>query len=776
MQWALETPSLLPEGTAESLGISPFLSFTVPGGALAHLLRGTGLDRLVGERLSTLQGDDADSLMVACFASRGAILKCELPPDLAEELSSAYAELGAKAGLPEALVTVRPAGHSVHEGGRHRGFPALTRALLTCYTDHLTRLVMHEGKRSLEAVLDSAPDLVVARSLGWHCSGVVCSYELKTGSGSFATVLSTWGLAEDILRKELARDEYLVHKPTLLQGHRSLVRKRPGHKEFRLDFDVSAGRMRHSEVSHERLRELTLQPEEALNLARAALLVEESLGAPVELDWGMEEGWTRGLHLLGARPADPPRPLPLRLYRLGDHGESLLRGKAVGNGLAVGKVRLVESRDQLDGLRPGEILVTRKTEPDWEPAFRLAGAIVTEQDTRVSHSTILARELGIPALLEASGSSLFLEDGQLVTVSCCQGEVGHVYAGEAEFSFEELDAERLPQLKTALSISLSMPERALAEARRPWAGAGLVRSEFIMTGWVRIHPMALLFPERLSLEVQGTLNRLCRGYSSKKEYFLEQMSQAVATVASAFWPRPVLLRLSDLKAHEYAKLVGGERFEPPESNPVLGFRGASRYIHPDYRPAFELELQALARVRHAMGMHNLHLMVPFCRTPQEAEEVLELMAEAGLPRGQDGLQVWMMAELPSNVVLAEAFAELFDGMSIGSNDLTQLTLGVDRDNRRVAAEFDEIHPAMMGCYQRVIDAGHAAGKTVGFCGQVASEDPLFCATLAEMGVDGISVAPDAFLASLDALRAGETPVTKGQCAVPPDEGFFPSSA
>jgi pyruvate,water dikinase len=753
LNWIAATPSdLFGDRVAdglESLGIARQRCFSIAGDAFSHLLKATGLIAVLKDKLAALDPADPDSVMLTCFSSRSALLKTPFPDDLLGELSSAYESMSRRADLKEALVTVRPLGGSSHEGGRVRGVAAITRAIATCYAEHLTKAVMQDGLCDLEGVLAGTPVMLVGQALGWSCSGQLTTYDPRLGSRDFVVITSAWGLAEDIARKELARDEYVVHKPCLREGFSPLVRRRAGHKEFRLDFDIEAGRMRHSEVPHERRRELTLAPDEALRLARAALLWDD----PVEIDWGMEEGWSRQFHLLSVRPGFPPSPPPLKVFRLGATvGPSLVHGRAVGAGLAVGRVRVIENREQLADLLPGEILVTRKTEPDWEPVFRLAGAIVTEQDTRVSHATILARELGIPAVLEATGSSLFLDTGQLVTVCCCQGEVAHVYEGESEYTVEEFDAHRLPELRTTLMVSLSMPERAGVESLRPWAGAGLVRSEFLLSGWVRIHPLALCFPERLTAEVQGTVNRLCRGHASKAEYFVDQMSQGVATIASAFWPRPVILRLSDLKSHEYAKLVGGERFEPSEANPVLGFRGAGRYTDPEYRPAFDLELAAVRRVRVDMGLRNLHLMIPFCRTPGEGEEVLEILAQSGLARGQDGLEVWAMAELPSNVIAADEFAQLFDGLSIGSNDLTQLTLGVDRDNKRVAAQFDEIHPIMMGCYQRLIEAAHRAGKKVSFCGQAASDDPLLAVTLAEMGIDSVSVAPDVFSRTLMSLR------------------------
>lgn len=727
-------------------------SFAVEPSWFREFLTFSGLQTRVLEQLSSLDESDPDSVMLVTFALRSAVLSGELPKSLREHLQQGYQRVSVEAGLPEALVTVRPAGASFHQGGRYRGLSAIEDAILGGWAEYLSRALISQGVRQPSALLAQVPRLVVARALGWDCSGIVTTVDLKAGHGDFAAVYSSWGMAEDIARKELARDEDTWHKPTLREGFRPLVRRRVGNKEFRLDFDISQGKMSHTEVPHERRREFTLTAAESQRLALAALALEEAVKEPVELDWGMEQGWSRQLHLLSYRTLSPPPSPCLRLYSLGQRGERLLSGRAVGHAVATGQVRVVEERSQLCQLRPGEILVAGKTEPDWEPYFKQAGAIVTEADTRVSHATLLAREMGIPAMLDVAGCTLFLDTGQTVTVSCCEGEIAHIYEGQAEVECQEYDAERLPDLTTKLMVSLSMPERALPEARRPWAGVGLVRSEFIFSGWVRIHPMALLHPERLAPEVQGTLHRLCRGYPDMREYFLDQMSQAVATVASAFWPRPVVLRLSDLKSQEYARLVGGDRFEPSESNPALGFRGAARYLHPDYRPAFELELEAIQRVRRDMGLKNLQLMVPFCRTPEEAEEVLEVMAQAGLGQGVEGLQISMMAELASHVFLADEFLQLFDGMSIGSNDLTQTVLGVDRDNKRVADRFDELHPALMVCYEKLIEAAKRAGKPVSFCGQVADEDPMFAATLAEMGIDAISVPPDAFFKTLSALK------------------------
>lgn len=755
ISWTGSSLGLVPLAELQQLDLATVQGFTVRSGAFAAILEQGDLGRSLDQQLANLDPEDPNSVMVASFGARSALLKATLPDDFEAELATAYRTLSAQADESEdfeALVTVRPKGESPLEGSRVRGLPALRRAVLASYADYLSRAITADTSRHLTHLTGSVPEIVVSCATSFDCSGLMTTFETKTGNQNFVLLTSMWGLAEDISRKDLARDEYLVHKPTLRKGFSSLVRRRPGHKEFRLDFDISADRLRHSEVPQAKIREFTLSTDEVLRLSRAAVHYEQAMGCSVELSWGMALGWSRGLSLLEVHPVAAPVPKPFQLVTLTSHGDTLLQGVSVGVGLAVGVVRVIEDREDLEDFQPGEVLVTRGTEPDWEPYFRQACAIVTEGDTRVSHATILAREMGIPALLNAKGCSLFLETGQMVTVSCCEGDVGFVYEGEAQYETQDFDAESRPQLKASLSLSLSMPERALLEGSRPWAGVGLLRSEFLLTGWVRIHPLALLHPQRLPSEVQGTIDRLCRGYETKSDYFLDQMGQGIATIASAFWPRPVLLRLSDLKSHEYSKLVGGEPFEPKEANPAMGWRGAARYTHPDYQEAFALELAAIRGVRQRMGLTNLHVMIPFLRTPEEGEEVLELMAQAGLKRGEEGLEIWMMAELPSNVVLAHEFAEMFDGFSIGSNDLTQMTLGVDRDSELVADLFDEIHPAMMMSYERLLKAAKLAGIKTSFCGQVASADPLFAATLAEMGVDAISVASDAFLRTVTGLR------------------------
>lgn len=721
----------------------------LPPPTFAHLLEDSELGDAVERELGNLQPADPNSVMVCCFKVSSAVERLDLPLDLESELRLRYQQLCLRSEAAEVQLTVGP----LYEQARHRvqGEEALIGSVKKCYGEYLSTTIMAEPSATIGQLVKGAPGLVIQRSLNARCSGVVLTLDPVSGAPEFVVIYSAWGLADDILRKKLGRDEYLLHKPTLQQGHNALVGRYCGHKEFLYAYDLSSHRMCHRSVDPSRIRSYTLNKEEALTLARAALALEQRLGGPISLDWGQEEPGRR-LVVTGYQAKKSPAPNPLTLFRLDAHGPCRLRGKAVGHSVAVGRVRVIEGPTQLDEFRDGEVLVASKTEPDWEPFFKRAAALVTELDTRVSHSTILAREMGIPAVLSADGCTDVLNDGDLVTVSCCQGKVGAVYEGEAQVYPEQYHLDKLPDLDCSLMVSLSMPERALAEGLRPWAGAGLVRSEFLLTGWVKIHPLALLNPSCLTPQERGVVDRLCRGYDSKTEYFLDRMSMGIGTIASAFWPRPVTLRLSDLKSNEYAKLVAGSRFEPAEHNPMLGWRGASRYYHGEYREAFALELEAVRRVRQEMGLHNLHVMLPFLRTPDEAATVLRLLEGGGLQSGQDGLQLWMMAEVPSNVFLADEFAAMFDGLSIGGNDLTQLTLGVDRDCKRVAPIFDDQHPAMIKAYKKVIEAAHRAGKPVGFCGQAVSDDPIFATTLVDLGIDSLSISPDALVDTLTALR------------------------
>ena len=476
----------------------------------------------------------------------------------------------------------------------------------------------------------------------------------------------------------------------------------------------------------------------------------------MDIEWA-QDGLTGELFILQARPETVHgggRAPTLRMHRLKEHGKVLTEGLAVGNAVASGPARVLRDPSEIETFRQGEVLVTEITDPDWEPIMKAASAIVTERGGRTSHAAIVARELGIAAVVGAQGATRAVKTGEPVTVSCCEGEVGRVYDGLLDHEVTEIDPEAVGRPKTKVMMNVANPERAFELAQIPNDGVGLARMEFVFAGWVGVHPLALTRYDSLPPKVKLKVSRLTRGYEDKSEFFVDRLSQGIGTLAAAFWPRPVILRFSDFKTNEYAHLLGGDLFEPHEENPMLGWRGSSRYYHPDYKEGFMLEVRTVRRVREEFGLKNLKVMFPFCRTPEEGMRVLEVMREGGLSQGTDGLEVYVMAEIPSNVVLAEEFAAVFDGFSIGSNDLTQLVLGVDRDSERVAPLFDERNEAVRRMCATLIENAHRAGRKVGICGQAPSDYPEFAAFLVERGIDSVSLSPDAVVPTT--LRILET--------------------
>lgn len=694
------------------------------------------------ELYASADSKDPNSLMIKSFAVSKLLRKRPLPNAVKQEMDR---QLQAMKADEESLFTIRPLqANPLDSPLRVKGSEGVEAALSKHYADHFTNGLIHLSEDPTYDPFQRLTSLVVQRSGLSEASGLALSYDPKSKAENFVVVLSTWGQAEDILRRTVGRDEMWFHKHTLEQGFTEPVFERVGEKQFQLFYDPCSHRLEHRPLTRDKARSCSLPPKLAQEIASKTFEWSLELKAPIEVSWSRNG---EGIRILSVRALPALQKPTLKFYRRLEDGPCLLKGRAASHSLAQGRVRVVESRHDLDDFQNGEILVAKKTEPDWEPGFRRAAAIITSFDRRVSHATILAREMGIPAVLEAPNCDSVLQTGQNVTVSCCEGETATIFDGEVNHAVEEFSLEKMPSLETKLMVNLSMPERAVATAQFPWAGAGLVRSEFMIGGWVKIHPNALIFPDRLSPEIRRTVERLCGNSQPGPSYFVDKMSQAVGLLAASFWPRPVTVRLSDFKSNEYARLVGGEAFEPKEKNSMMGWRGASRYLHEDYREAFLLELEVLKRVRDR-GFSNLRILIPFCRTPEEGEEVLSLLQDAGLRTGSQRIEVWCMAELPSNVFLATEFAQLFDGISIGSSDLTSLSLGVARDAEKVSSYFDELHPAMIGAYERIIEACHGEGKPVSFCGQVASEDPEFAAFLTEMGIDILSLAPDALRPTL----------------------------
>ncbi|HYM69413.1 MAG TPA: phosphoenolpyruvate synthase [bacterium] len=760
----------------------------VPGGfaltaeAFREVLRANGLETRIYEILAGLKPGEVDALKAASRRIRDLVLGATYPETVRAQLTEAYRELSRKEGTVDLDVAVRSSATAedlptASFAGQQESYlevhgeAALLDSVKKCFASLFT-------PRAISYRQDMGFDHAkVALSVGVQkmvradeaASGVIFTLDTESGFRDVVLITSIWGFGENIVQGRVGPDEFYVHKPTLRQGFKPVLWRKLGAKELRLVYDEAGHRLQNVPVAPERRATFSISDEEVLQLARWAVAIEEHYSRkrhealPMDIEWA-KDGQTGELFIVQARPetvhSQKKGPV-VRTYRLRETGKVLAEGLAVGEAIAVGKARVIESPQGMDAFQPGELLITHITDPDWEPIMKIAGAIVTERGGRTSHAAIVARELGVPAIVGASGATQAIRTGQAVTVCCAEGEVGRVYEGTLQHDVQEVDPTTLGRSRTKIMMNVGTPEQAFGTARIPNDGVGLARMEFIFASWVRVHPLALTRYATLPVKIRREVDALTAGYSDKREYFIDKLSQGIGTIAAAFWPNPVILRFSDFKTNEYAHLIGGAQFEPHEENPMLGWRGASRYYHPDYKEGFMLEVAAVRRVREVFGLKNLKVMVPFCRTPEEGRRVLEVMREGGLVRGEDGLEVYVMAELPSNVTLAEEFAEVFDGFSIGSNDLTQLTLGVDRDSDRVAALFDERNEAVKRACAELIAKARRAGRKVGICGQAPSDYPEFAAFLVEQGIDSISLNPDAVVATklrvLDAEKHLELP-------------------
>jgi len=755
-----------------SLGVRVPDGFAVTAEAYRYFLEENDLVEkirgLIGEWKKT---GEVDALLAASRKIRSLITGGAFPEDLAAEIRAAYRELSKKSGADEVDVAVRSSATAedlptasfagqqetylmVH--GEAEVLESVKKAFASLFTARAISYREDMGFDHFKVALSVGVQRMVRSDLG--ASGVMFTLDTETGHRGFVYLTSIWGLGENIVQGRVVPDEFYVHKALLKEGYRPLVYKKLGAKELTLVYDPETQRLKNVRTPREKRETFSLTEDDVLTLADWAIKIEEHYSkkrgaeTPMDIEWA-KDGITNELFIVQARPEtvhSQKKPV-LRRYHLEESGEVLVEGLAVGDKIATGKVRVILDPDEMDRFQPGEVLVTRITDPDWEPIMKIAAAIVTDRGGRTSHAAIVSRELGIPAVVGTENATQVLKTGQEVTVSTAEGEVGRVYRGRLKFRVEEIDPERLPRPKTEIMLNVGNPEEALKNALLPADGVGLLRLEFVFATWVGVHPLALVHFDRLPIRVKRKVAEKTRGYDDKAFYFVDKLSQGIGLIAAAFWPRPVILRFSDFKTNEYAGLLGGELFEPKEENPMLGWRGASRYYHPAYQAGFLLEVQAVRRVREVFGLKNLKVMIPFCRTPEEGKRVLEVMKAGGLERGKDGLEVYVMAEIPSNVWLVEEYARIFDGFSIGSNDLTQLTLGVDRDSERVAPIFDERNEAVKRAVARIIEGAHAAGRHVGICGQAPSDYPEFAAFLVEKGIDSISLNPDALLKTLFAV-------------------------
>ena len=706
-------------------------------------------------------------------AARRLFLEAEFPVAIADAVRAAYRELSRRCAVAEASVAVRSSATAedlpdasfagqqetfLNVRGERELLDACRRCYASLFTDRAIAYRQAKGFDHMEVALSIGVQQMVRSDLAG--SGVMFSLDTESGFPRVAVINAAWGLGETVVQGAVDPDKYVVFKPLLDDAALSpIVEKTLGAKERKMVY-ASGGSARTAvvETTRKERQSFVLSDGEILKLARWAVEVERHYGRAMDMEWA-KDGETGELYLVQARPEtvqSSRNVATLRTYRLRARGKPLLTGAAIGEAIASGIACVIRSAADIERFRDGAILVTEMTDPDWVPVMKRAAGIVTDHGGTTSHAAIVSRELGVPAIVGTGQGTVLLRDGQALTISCAEGEQGVVYEGELPFETEEVDLSTIPATRTAMMVNVASPGAAFRWWRLPARGVGLARLEFIISNAVRAHPMALACPERIRDDVvRQQIASLWRGYADGGEYFVDTVARGVAKLAAPFHPHPVIVRLSDFKTNEYAGLLGGADFEPKEENPMLGWRGASRYYDPRYQPGFALECRALARVRDDMGFRNVVVMVPFCRTPEEADKVLAVMAANGLRRGEAGLEVYVMCEIPSNVILAEEFARRFDGFSIGSNDLTQLLLGVDRDSGDLAPLFDERNEAVKRFVALAIERAHAAGVKIGICGQAPSNHPDFARFLVEQGIDSISLNPDSFVVATRAVAEAE---------------------
>jgi pyruvate,water dikinase len=750
-----------------SRGVRVPNGFAVTAVAYRHFLSSTGTDAKIARILANLKHGDVQSLRECGQTVRQTIIDAELPGDLQREIIAAYEELSGGAGnsvdvavrssataedLPDASFAGQQETY-LNVEGRIPLIATCKRCFASLFTDRAISYRHDKGFDHTQIALSIGVQRMVRSDMA--SAGVMFSIDTETGFRNTVLINAAFGLGENVVLGAVNPDEYLVFKPTLAEGFRPILQKRLGNKEFKLIYDLGGGRMtRNVPVPPEDRGRFALTDDEILKLAEWACVIEEHYSkkrgtfTPMDMEWA-KDGRTGELWIVQARPETVQSQKEITVqesYKLQEQGKLLVRGRSVGEKIGHGPVRIISDARHLDQFRAGEVLVTDKTDPDWEPMMKKAAAIVTNRGGRTCHAAIVSRELGLPAVVGTETGTEILKDGQLVTVSCAEGDEGRVYEGKLKFNVERLELKSLTRPKTKVMMIVGNPEEAFRLSFLPNDGVGLAREEFIISNYIKIHPAALLDYDRLTdPAVKVEIDRLTSGYSDKPQFFVEKLAQGVAMIAAAFHPKDVIIRMSDFKTNEYANLIGGAPYEPLEENPMIGFRGASRYYNERYRHAFALECRAMKKVRDEMGLRNLKLMIPFCRTVDEGRRVLAEMAANGLNRGENGLEVYVMCEIPSNVILADQFAEIFDGFSIGSNDLTQLILGVDRDSEIVAHVFDERNDAVTTMIASVIKKCRANGRKIGICGQAPSDYPEFAQFLVEQRIDSISLNPDSLL-------------------------------
>ncbi|MBP5986863.1 MAG: phosphoenolpyruvate synthase [Azonexus sp.] len=737
----------------------------VPGGfaTTAHAYRvflaQSGLDAKINAALDALDVEDVNALVKTGAEIRQWVLDTPFPMDLTIAITEQYQRLVAdstadmsfavrSSATAEDLPDASFAGQQetfLNIVGLENIMHAIKEVFASLYNDRAISYRVHKGFLHADVALSAGIQRMVRSDKG--AAGVMFTLDTESGFRDAVFVTSSYGLGETVVQGAVNPDEFYVHKPMLAAGKKAVVRRNLGSKMIKMTFAAEkvAGKSTITEdVPEAQRHQFSINDEEVMELARYAMIIEKHYGRPMDIEWG-KDGVDGKLYILQARPETVQSQAAAgkqEKFKLKSFSKVLASGRAIGQKIGVGPVRIVKDPREMDQVKPGDVLVADMTDPNWEPVMKRASAIVTNRGGRTCHAAIIARELGIPAIVGCGDATETLTEGDIVTVSCTEGDTGHVYRGSLDYEITTRDISAMPDVPVKVMMNVGNPELAFEFAQLPNAGVGLARVEFIINNVIGIHPKAILDVERLPASKREEIKRRARGYASPRDFFIEKLVEGVATIAAAFWPNPAIVRLSDFKSNEYRKLLGGELYEPEEENPMLGFRGASRYIAHTFEDCFEMECIAMKRVREEMGLTNVQLMVPFVRTVGEGKAVVELLAEHGLKQGENDLKLIMMCEIPSNALLADDFLKIFDGFSIGSNDLTQLTLGLDRDSGLVANLFDERDPAVKMLLAMAISAANKAGKYIGICGQGPSDHPDLAEWLMDQGISSISLNPD----------------------------------
>ena len=769
-----------------SKGVAVPNGYAITAYAYRYLLQEAGIGAAIEEALAGLDTHDLYNLQERGAKVRDIIRNAEFPANLRQEIIGAYNRMEKEYGqgvdvavrssataedLPDASFAGQQDTY-LNIRGPEALIDACKRCFASLFTDRAISYRHDKGFGQFDVYLSIVVQKMVRSDSA--CSGVMFSIDTESGFKDAVFLTGAWGLGENVVQGAVNPDEYYIFKPTLKEGKRPIVGKRVGTKEIKMIYNNAPGAkepVQNIATTEAERGSYILSDDEILQLARWACIIEDHYDRPMDIEWakdgdGKEVG-TGKLFIVQARPEtvhSQASKKVIETYVLKEKGTLLASGQAVGAKIGQGTVRLLQTVSQMHDFRAGEVLVTDMTDPDWEPIMKIAGAIVTNRGGRTCHAAIISRELGIPCVIGTENGTKMIKDGQQVTVSCVEGETGHIYEGNLKFVIETLDLDNIPATRTKIMMNVGMPEKAFLEGQLPNEGVGLAREEFIINSHIGIHPLALYNFEQLReravhddeiLEIVEEINRKTSAYTDKRQYFIDKLAEGVGRIAAGFYPKDVIVRLSDFKSNEYANLIGGHLYEPEESNPMIGWRGASRYYDPRYKVAFELECKALLKARNDMGLNNIKLMVPFCRTPEEGKKVIEVLREFGLVQGENGLEVYVMCEIPSNVISADAFCDVFDGFSIGSNDLTQLTLGLDRDSDLVSHIYDERNEAVKTLIKMVIATAKRRGRKIGICGQAPSDFPDFATFLVEQGIDSISLVSDTVVKTRLAIAAKE---------------------